>query len=396
MLNNILILGTDSVGRFLASQFATSRMSSMEVFLLFANEKLLKIYAAKGSTIRYENYISRHNPVKISRSLPGCFFPEEKKEQIQLSLSNSGQSGHMKFNSLDDKHIDNLIVTDRGYQAVNVLKMYTQYMSKHTNVMFFNPIIGKIDKVTNALYGDNISDRPNLWMAMSTHSLRNNFGFSVKHLGSGDVRLCKCPRKGSFNKIVLKQEEVFPDDDQLPPSLSYLLNLPMLQSLYCPYKDVYMAQIEKTIVDCCLYPLIQFPSGDLSESVKQMVKDIIAECISVLSCLQRVKAFEKVDPTMFTVFRPERLYELVISTFKSIQVSSNKYRKHNNKDIYDMLNGEVQHNETIRVHSDVFYSNDLIVELGEKKNIPTAVNRTLVDLIQTQMDAKQYRSHIIR
>lgn len=396
MPGNILILGTDSIGRFLASQFANSRKSYLEVFMLFANESLMKNYSANDSTVRYENHLSRHNPLKASYSLPGCYFPHGSNKQIQISYSKALRQTDRKYSSLDNKHIDNLIVTDRRYQTERVLKTYREYMSGRTNVMFLNPVIGGIERAVNALYGsNNLSDRPTLWMAMSTHLLRNNFGFSVKHLGSGDIRVCKCPPMGSFNKFFKNQEEQFPDIDELPQSLRYFMKLPMLQSLYCPYKYVYMAQVEKMIVDCCLYPLTRFLNDDLEEfirakSVKKMVKDIIAECVLVLSHLQRVQALASVDPTMITVLRPDRLYELVMSTLKLMQVSSSKYRKHNNNDVYDTLRGEIPLNEVLPVNLDIYYSNDLIVELGQKKDIPTPVNQTLFDLMHIQMNYDNY------
>lgn len=269
-------------------------------------------------------------------------------------------------------------------------------MSGRTNVMFLNPVIGGIERAVSALYGsNNLSDRPTLWMAMSTHLLSNNFGFSVKHLGSGDIRVCKCPPMGSFNKFFKNQEERFPDSDELPQSLRYFMKLPMLQSLYCPYKYVYMAQVEKMIVDCCLYPLTRFLNDDLEEfirakSVKKMVKDIIAECVLVLSHLQRVQALASVDPTMITVLRPDRLYELVMSTLKLMQISSSKYRKRNNNDVYDSLRGEIPLNEVLPINLDIYYSNDLIVELGQKKDIPTPVNQTLFDLMHIQTNDDDY------
>ncbi|QPG75055.1 hypothetical protein FOA43_002395 [Brettanomyces nanus] len=361
MSKNLYIFGSDANARFLASQFASRHDSWLRTSLLFHKDPILKNYFINGSKITYENALNRFNPVRITYEIPALLRPEQERSSRQVP----------------DRHIDNLIVTNPDLEKSTALQEYKEYISEDTNVIFVNPGLGAVETATRGLLG-----HPHIWQALSTHIVENGKNFDIKHLKAGDFRVCACPTSESFLDFVQLQEKLFPNDREVPMVIKKLLELPMLGALYFPYKEVYTSQLEKVMVDCCIYPLVSLFETDLQRlssirSIERTISSIIDECLLVLGNLNRVKSLRKVDPTINAILDKQRMFDIILQIIGTVNVKSPSFR--NSKST--ILQAKMLPSVGFSRRFDLRSTNGYIVKLGREQNIDTPVNRTLMDLV---------------
>ncbi|VEU19637.1 DEKNAAC100512 [Brettanomyces naardenensis] len=393
MSRNLYILGSDSNARFLASQFACRNDSWLRLSLMFNKDSVLRSYFNSESMITYENRLNRYNPVRVTSKVPAVLEPQVERNDGVRMFTDKTTEGTASRPS-EDRHIDNLIVTNRASQRWVRLQRYRDYMTSDTNLVFVNPVLGSMERAMKGLYGENKKQCPQLWQVLSSHVLENGQNFDVKHLTAGDVRISACPRTESFLELVERQEQLFPNDREVPYCIKKMMELPMLNSLYFPYRDAYVTQLERMVVDCCIYPLVALLDGDLPtissvRTIEQTVSHIIEECLLVLGHLNRVKALRKIDPTIDAVLDKQRLFDIVLQIINTVDTSSRRSKKDKFHEGNAILQAKLLPSVGMTSKLDLRGANGYIVLMGKEQKVDTPVNRTLMDLVTTRQMMRQ-------
>lgn len=376
MNKNLYVLGHDANARLLIAQlsFAIDK-SKTSLALLFNDETTLKDYIIGGSTVSYENRMSKRNPLIKTNNFKASIYPVRNKFQNNIaSVSNN------------NPHIDNLIITNRSCQNSNILNIYKRNISENTNILFLNPGLGVIDTVLKESWGSNSSLYPNVFQGVSNHIIESGNNFKVRHYKAGNIKISAYPNKSeSYLQFMKFQESYFPNDTDVPEMVTDLIDSPMLNALYTPFKDVLGAQIEKLIMDACIIPLVillncSYKDISTSSHTGNTISRLLDECIYVLLSVPYVKQLIKVDPTTNLIFDKQRLFDMVFQTAKQYDRCSPPIID-TNSDI------GIEGNSVGNV-SDILYVNGYIRALAQRINFNASANDTLLEMVQAKRNLK--------
>ncbi|OWB77690.1 hypothetical protein B5S32_g1864 [[Candida] boidinii] len=376
MNKNLYVLGHDANARLLISQlsFAIDK-SKTSLALLFNDETTLKDYIIGGSTVSYENRMSKRNSLIKTTNFKASIYPVRNKFQNNIgSVSNS------------NPHIDNLIITNRSCQNSNILNIYKRNISENTNILFVNPGLGVIDTVLKESWGSNSSLYPNVFQGVSNHIIESGKNFKVRHYKAGNIKISAYPSGSeSYLQFMKLQESYFPNDTDVPEMVSDLIDSPMLNALYTPFKDVLGAQIEKLIIDACIIPLVillncGYKDISISFHAGNTISRVLDECIYVLSSVPYVKQLRQVDPSTNLIFDKQRLFDMVLQTARQYdRCTSSIVDTNSDKSIEGSSVGNV---------SDILYVNGYISALAQRINFNASANNTLLEMVQAKRNLK--------
>lgn len=376
MNKNLYVLGHDANARLLISQlsFAIDK-SKTSLALLFNDETTLKDYIIGGSTVSYENRMSKRNPLIKTNNFKASIYPVRNKFQNNIgSVSNN------------NPHIDNLIITNRSCQNSNILNIYKRNISENTNILFVNPGLGVIDTVLKESWGSNSSLYPNVFQGVSNHIIESGKNFKVRHYKAGNIKISAYPsRSESYLQLMKLQESYFPNDTDVPEMVTDLIDSPMLNALYTPFKDVLGAQIEKLIIDACIIPLVillncGYKDISISSHTGNTISRVLDECIYVLSSVPYVKQLRQVDPSTNLIFDKQRLFDMVLQTARQYdRCTSSIVDTNSDKSIEGSSVGNV---------SDILYVNGYISALAQRINFNASANNTLLEMVQAKRNLK--------
>ena len=264
--------------------------------------------------------------------------------------------------TLADKNfrIDNLVVATKLYQTEAALTPYIPYLSPSSNILLLQNGMGMPAFLTERFW-PGISDRPNIFHAISTHGAYKTSPNVVHHASQGKLSISYIP------KITEK-----PDISvEIPQFIDLILQTKALDASYLEYKPFLLAQMEKLVVNSCINPLtalLDCYNGDLLYGTKvvPMMKRVILESIEVF--FAEYKALEDISEARIFL-NPDRLLKSVLSVCKLTASNSSSMRedvKHLNKTEIDWING-------------------YIVALGHKHKIATPTNKMLVNMVKNKL-----------
>ncbi|ODV85207.1 hypothetical protein CANARDRAFT_28495 [[Candida] arabinofermentans NRRL YB-2248] len=363
MTRSIYLFGQDSNCRFIISQLANTSKSPAGLNLLFNDINKLRRFKKAESEIRYQNCISKRNQIITKFAYEASVYPQAEGDN---------------YDSRSSALIDSLIVTNRGYQKESSLDMYKPNMNSDSSVVFINPIPGAIEKIIKHTWRTDMENCPNIYQGFSTHLLENGPKFDVKHMKAGQLKLSAFPKDGDLLGFIKRQNNHFPVD--IPPSsvINDLLRADMLSSVYLPYKDILMSQLEKVVIDASMIPLAELLSHNFRalsklKSIENMVSKIIGECLYVLNKTDTVSLLRSVDPTIDAILDKQRLFDIVYKLSTSA-----------------FLNQELA-KKSLRTQDsdDILYANEYIITQAKEHGIQASLNSMLVDLARARHQLNQ-------
>lgn len=364
MSKSLYVLGTNAHARFLASQFAARSDKSMRLKFLFPTDTIIKSYMLAGSKVTYNNEMDPYNPVRATYHIPGVMKPKP----------DSGQMRTLGRPAVLNRYIDYLVVTDSRLQRATALKSYKEYIDSNTHILFVNPLLDTTSRVLTDLYGTDIASYPKMWQALSGHTLENGRNMDVKHLDSGPFRVSSCPRPHEpFMNFIDNQTKLFPNDCDLPHFMRKLLELPMLCGIYMPFKEAYLAQVEKLIIGSATSSITlqdRAHSSHSSDATRRITSSVVDECVNVATRLSKIKALKRTDNTVNAILDRERLIDVALQRLQDAPPLKNLSNR-------SLLEGDL---DLAAPKADPRSTNGYIAMLGRRLNVPTPTNQMLVDL----------------
>lgn len=208
--------------------------------------------------------------------------PSQKYTPGHTVVKNAASSQKSK----DQKsHIDELIVTGRGYEAVEAIKSVEHRVDEKTSILLMNDGMGVLEDVREEVFKDTEKE-PTFILGHMNHSLHYNRKFdSVQQLKSGKTLLTEVPSLRGDGTLSLQQR---------PPMLETMQQLGRLRVTSTTYDDWLRFKLPSMIFTAVVEPvcvLLDLSYKGLLENkaARGMIKQLLGEIVLLAENLPEVQ-----------------------------------------------------------------------------------------------------------
>ncbi|OBA20615.1 2-dehydropantoate 2-reductase [Metschnikowia bicuspidata var. bicuspidata NRRL YB-4993] len=263
-----------------------------------------------------------------------------------------------------EESIKNLIIATKTYSTADAIQSYLPYISQDTNILFLQNGMGVVPRLKESFW-PNSWEVPKLYHAISTHGAFKTSPNVVHHVGLGNLLISQLPLGDQNNKF----PSYIPLD--IPEIVQGLTESSHLETLYVPYAQFILKQMEKLVVNACINPLtttLDCLNGDLlfAKNLTYTLNKIIGECIE---CFKKEYDIISMDSEAGVILSRDRLLSSVLSICKSTAMNSSSMRE----DVRRLK------------YTEIDAINGYIVSLGIKRKVATPANRMLLDLVRNKV-----------
>ncbi|KAJ4259670.1 hypothetical protein NW762_007600 [Fusarium torreyae] len=187
----------------------------------------------------------------------------------------------------DRSHIDQLIVTGRGFEAVKAVASVKDRVDENTSICLLNDGLGVLERVREQIFKGTHSE-PNFYLGHMTHALRfNRNRGSVKQLKGGRTVLTKA------DAVLEASKDVHAAVDQ-PNLMQSLKHANLLKASLSTYEQWLQFKLPAMMFTAAVEPvcvLLEIPySGMLTNrSAQKMMNNLLDEMVLVTQNLPEVQ-----------------------------------------------------------------------------------------------------------
>lgn len=348
-VHKIHILGEDVRSRFIAHALCS----------VYDSVELLQFRDMPRS--RYQNIegLQRERTRK-------CAYAEKNAAMVREGKD----GGHAAVKTSDHSHIDQLIVTGRGFEAVKAIASVKDRIDDKTSVCLLNDGMGVLEQVREHIL-DGKQPEPNFYLGHMNHALAfNRNRDSVKQLRAGRTVLT------SADPILNMSKEIHAPLEQ-PAFMRPLKQARILSPSFNTYEDWLRFKLPSMMFTAAVEPvcvLLDLPYWGLAanRSAQRMMNQLLAEMALVTESLPEVQA----SPDLVSFLRGEGLKKFC-------------YRRITGKasapsDLLMRINKGLQ--------TDINYQNGFFLRRANFLGINTPTNRLMVQMVKAKrMEVKQKR-----
>ncbi|WZH48754.1 2-dehydropantoate 2-reductase [Fusarium acuminatum] len=288
----------------------------------------------------------------------------EENEEREYEIRNTG----------DRSHIDELIVTGRGFEAVKAIASVKDRIDDKTSICLMNEGMGVLEQVREHIL-DGTQPEPNFYLGHMSHSLVfNRNRDSVKQLKSGRTVLTTADAFLGTQKNLHASAE--------PSSMiRSLRQAKQLQTAYSTYDKWLRFKLPSMMFTAAVEPvcvLLDLPYKGLmnNRSAQKMMNLLLEEMTLVTQNLPEVQN----SPELIEFLRGEGLKKFC---YRRITGKSNAP-----SDLQTRINKGLQ--------TDMNYQNGYFLKRARLLNIDTPTNRLMVQMVKARRnEAMEKRNNII-
>jgi 2-dehydropantoate 2-reductase len=308
--NTIHILGTGTVGKFIAHSLA-GIPEAPPVTLLMHRPSLMQQWHEEGGTIKLlrNGEINTKSGFNIESSAGFHPTPPGRKfSGVGRNLSSGPQ----------DTIIENLIVTTEGYTTVSALTAIKHRLRYNSTICFIQDGLGVVDHVNSSVFPDPMT-RPNYMLGNISHDLQSTENkYTVVEKRTGTIPLTIIPRANQGAQIKKEGLSIRRIDLGWPARSKYLMRTlsrtPELGAVGFRPQEFYRMQLEKLAINSVIGPVsvVYDCFNDqllYNYQVSRTIKLLLKEISLILRSLPEVSRISSVDKQ----FSAERLEKLVVS-----------------------------------------------------------------------------------
>lgn len=329
----VYVLGAGSMGSLVAHSMALSNPEISMVLLL-------------KSQARLDNFVKNNSELSVTRQ-HGTIRQKVAAARVPLIKEDRSPA-----------HIENLIVATKTHHTESALEPYLKNISASTNLLLLQNGMGMPEYLTSKFWRQ--GNRPNIFLAISTHGAYKSSPNEVNHTVNGSL-------------VIAAQPETTSDGSESKSNslVDAIVGTPDLNASHVDYSAFLFAQIDKLMANACINPLSAIYdcfNGDVlfSTHLMPMLKLIVSEARAVF--LAEYKVLQN-SPKTSAALDKERLLAHVVHMFELTSANSSSMRE------------DVRHLNT----TEVDWINGHIVLLGKKHKIHTPVNLMLTYMVKNKL-----------
>lgn len=314
---------------------------------------------------RYRN-VEELQPERTRKSAyakKNAAFVGEKEEKEQENIQTSDRS-----------HIDKLIVTGRGFEAVKAIASVKDRIDDKTTVCLLNDGMGVLEQVREHIL-NGTQPEPNFYLGHMTHALAfNRNRDSVKQLKSGRTVLT------SADAMLSTPKELHTSLEQ-PNLMQPLSQAKLLQTSYSSYDQWLRFKLPSMMFTAAVEPvcvLLDIPYRGLAtnRAAQKMMNQLLAEMAFVTENLPEVQG----SPELIKFLRGEGLKKFC---YRRITGKANAP-----SDLQTRINKGLQ--------TDINYQNGFFLNRAKVLGIDTPTNELMVHMVKARrVEAMEKRNAFI-
>jgi len=358
--DRIYILGTGSVGKFLAHTLA-GNPTPPPITLLFHRPTLLEEFNAAKRTISLKHTngaVEERGGFNAELVLP---------ERQPLRVPHPVGLDQSRFeDKMSDEPIYNLILTVKAQQSISALNSIKHRLTPESTILFLQNGMGIVEHVNEKIFTD-VESRPNYLVGINSHGVHATGTCSVVHAGHGTMSVGLLPMR----PLSQPDESTTPQKIKWNPSSRFLLRAitrtPLFAAVALPPTELLQAQLEKLVVNCIINPLtvmLDCRNGDVlaNFSMTRVMRLLLAEILLVIQSLPELQG----TPNLKIRFSPERMEKFIVHIAQ--QTSQN---------VSSMLQDARRGTST-----EIDYINGYVVRRGEELGIKPVMNFMLMHMVE--------------
>jgi ketopantoate reductase len=283
--------------------------------------------------------------------------------------------GHEAAQTADRSHIDQLIVTGRGFEAVKAIASVKDRIDDKTSVCLLNDGMGVLEQVRKHIL-DGTQPQPNFYLGHMSHALVfNRNRDSVKQLKAGQTVLT------SSDAILNTPKESHASALEYPEFIRSLRQAKLLQTRYNTYDQWLRFKIPSMMFTAAVEPvcvLLDLPYRGLATnlSAQKMMNQLLAEMALVTENLPEVRD----SPDLIKFLRGEGLKKFC---YRRITGKANAP-----SDLQTRINKGLQ--------TDINYQNGFFLNRAKVLGIDTPTNKLMVHMVKARrVEAMEKRKAFI-
>ncbi|KAH7264795.1 ketopantoate reductase PanE/ApbA C terminal-domain-containing protein [Fusarium redolens] len=341
-VHKIHILGEDVRSRFIAHALCS----------VYDSVETVPFREMPKSRYRNVEKVQRDRTRKNAFAEKNAAMPEDKNEPI-----------HEVVPEPDRSHIDELIVTGRGFEAVKAIVSVKDRIDDKTSICLLNDGMGVLERVREEIF-DGTQPEPNFYLGHMSHALVfNRNRDSVKQLKTGRTIFTKA------DPILNAQKELYTPAEQQPSLMHSLKRVKELNTTFSTYEHWLRFKLPSMMFTAAVEPvcvLLDLPYQGLMDnrSAQKMMNQLLAEMALVTENMPEVKD----SPDLIKFLRGEGLKKFCYRriTGKSKAPS----------DLLQRINKGLQ--------TDMNYQNGYFLKRAKILGIDTPTNQLMVQMIKAR------------
>ncbi|GKU04313.1 2-dehydropantoate 2-reductase [Fusarium langsethiae] len=283
-------------------------------------------------------------------------------ERNAAIVQENKDEGHEATQTSDRSHIDELIVTGRGFEAVKAIASVKDRIDDKTSVCLLNEGMGVLEQVRKHIL-DGTQPEPNFFLGHMSHALVfNRNRDSVKQLKAGRTILTSAD--ATLNTP--KELHISPDEPGLMQSLR---NAQLLQSKYSTYDQWLRFKLPSLMFTAAVEPVcvlldLSYRGLTTNRSGQKMMNQLLGEMALVTESLPEVQS----SPDLIKFLRGEGLKKFC---YRRITGKANAP-----SELLMRINKGLQ--------TDINYQNGFFLNRAKDLGIDTPTNKLMVHMIKAR------------
>ncbi|KAF5000857.1 hypothetical protein FGRMN_1465 [Fusarium graminum] len=297
-----------------------------------------------------------------------------KSAYAERNAAITQDEGYQTIDTTDRSHIDQLIVTGRGFEAVKAIASVKDRIDDKTSICLMNEGMGVLEQVREQIL-DGTQPEPNFYLGHMSHSLAfNRNRGSVKELKSGRTILTTADAIMSTQKNLHASAEA-------PNLMQSLRQAKQLHTSYSTFDKWLRFKLPSMMFTAAVEPvcvLLDLPYKGLvnNRSAQKMMNLLLEELSLVTLNMPEVEN----SPELVEFLRGEGLKKFC---YRRITGKSNAP-----SDLQSRINKGLQ--------TDMNYQNGYFLKRAKLLNIDTPTNRLMVQMVKARrIEAIEKRNNII-
>ncbi|KAF5974191.1 2-dehydropantoate 2-reductase [Fusarium bulbicola] len=268
----------------------------------------------------------------------------------------------------DRSHIDELIVTGRGFEAVKAIASVKDRIDDKTSICLLNDGMGVLEQVRQQIFNGS-QPEPNFYLGHMSHALAfNRYRDSVKELRRGRTVFTKA------DPVLNAEKELYIPVEQQPSMMHSLRKAKDLNTTFSSYEHWLRFKLPSVMFTAAVEPVCVFldlPYHGLLEnrSAQKMMNNLLGEMVLVMENMPEVQD----SPDLIKFLRGEGLKKFCYRriTGKSKAPS----------DLLTRINKGLQ--------TDINYQNGYFLKRAKILGIDTPTNQLMVQMIKARRIEQQ-------
>lgn len=366
--NNIHILGTGNIGKFIAHSIA-GMFNPPQVTLLLHSARRIEQWYEEGQAITMygqEEYEPQTKfVIESSSNFP--FDPD-------VSYSAYGPDEETSIVP-PTSIIDHLIITTKVTSIISALESVKSRLRPTSTICFIHNGMGTIEEVNELVFPDPLT-RPHYILGTISHGVGSvvNRKFSCTFEGSGAVNLCKLDSPNDDHPYFPAREIT-----GYAPTARFILRTltrcDPLQAQGFSYPEFLPLQLEKLAINAVINPLtvlFDCPNGALlyNKAITLSIQSLLSEISQIILTLPDLKNKELYtqaeQEALEAHFSPKSLYPIVVEVCK-------KTGGNLSSTLQDVKVGR---------ETEIRWINGCLSKWGTKSKVATTLNDFMVNLVE--------------